>query len=134
MQHTPKFQHVFPYQCQLLTFLASALSSTIHRGSPSPHLAILSKKKHTKSNYAGNTSTRPSFPDPVPSEFRVFPKLKCAKCIMGQYILEPSLRSFCFSKQSAFLQHGGRERSSRSERQNGRTCDRKRGMRRGRKR
>lgn len=29
------------------------------------------------------------FPDPVPSEW--------AKCIMGQYILEPSVRSFCFS-------------------------------------
>lgn len=28
------------YQCQLLTFVASGLSSTIHRGSPSPHLAI----------------------------------------------------------------------------------------------
>lgn len=28
------------YQCQLLTFTASGRSSTIHRGSPSPHLAI----------------------------------------------------------------------------------------------
>lgn len=26
-------------------------------------------EKHTKSNYAGNTSTRSNFPDPVPSEF-----------------------------------------------------------------
>ena len=31
------------YQCQLLTLVASGLSSTIHLGSPSPHLAILNK-------------------------------------------------------------------------------------------
>ena len=30
------------HQCQLFTFVASARSSTIHRGSPSPHLAIVS--------------------------------------------------------------------------------------------
>lgn len=29
-----------PHQCQLLTLVASARSSTIQRGSPSPHLAI----------------------------------------------------------------------------------------------
>ena len=31
----------FSVQCQLLTFVASGRSSTIHLGSPSPHLAIL---------------------------------------------------------------------------------------------
>lgn len=30
------------YQCQLFTFVASGRSSTIQRGSPSPHLAIIS--------------------------------------------------------------------------------------------
>lgn len=30
----------YHYQCQLLTLVASGLSSTIQRGSPSPHLAI----------------------------------------------------------------------------------------------
>jgi len=34
------------YQCQLFTFLASALSSTIHLGSPSPHLAMSMSVKH----------------------------------------------------------------------------------------
>lgn len=29
------------YQCQLLTLVASGRSSTSHRGSPSPHFAIL---------------------------------------------------------------------------------------------
>lgn len=35
------------YQCQLLTFVASALSSTIHRGSPSPHFAMSPQKYRT---------------------------------------------------------------------------------------
>ena len=30
----------YAYQCQLLTLVASARSSTIQRGSPSPHLAM----------------------------------------------------------------------------------------------
>lgn len=32
---------VFSYQCQLFTLVPSGLSSTIQRGSPSPHFAIL---------------------------------------------------------------------------------------------
>lgn len=33
---------IISHQCQLLTLVASALSSTIQRGSPSPHLAMFS--------------------------------------------------------------------------------------------
>lgn len=35
------------YQCQLFTFLASGLSSTIHLGSPSPHFAIFNQMKQS---------------------------------------------------------------------------------------
>ncbi len=48
------------HQCQLLTFVASARSSTIHRGSPSPHLAMFlswerietSKRRLEKESYS----------------------------------------------------------------------------------
>ena len=36
---------IYTHQCQLFTFFASALSSTIHLGSPSPHLAIVVKQE-----------------------------------------------------------------------------------------
>ncbi len=38
------------HQCQLLTFVASALSSTIQRGSPSPHFAIMIKYSYSAEN------------------------------------------------------------------------------------
>ncbi len=38
------------HQCQLLTFVASALSSTIQRGSPSPHFAIMMQYSYSAEN------------------------------------------------------------------------------------
>lgn len=55
------------YQCQLLTLVASGRSSTIHRGSPSPHFAILKRsvqksskqfKKKILSVYLGIVTNR----------------------------------------------------------------------------
>lgn len=49
------------YQCQLLTFVASALSSTIHRGSPSPHFAMFllsTRRIRSASERAGGRTDR----------------------------------------------------------------------------
>ena len=50
------------YQCQLLTLVASGLSSTIHRGSPSPHLAIFPKTKFSPNKFKRKKNPILSFP------------------------------------------------------------------------
>lgn len=47
---TEKLDGKISNQCQLLTFVASGRSSTIHRGSPSPHFAMTRRKRSIINN------------------------------------------------------------------------------------